>query len=118
LEGVREVAADAAKQSKALMDLREDYRRRIRGKPRAIALIDQLFVNPYTNPGNASRSTKVSLPTAINAIEDLAKAGILQQMPTGRKRGKLFVANEIFRLVAPPSENKDTAQDTPRMRTS
>jgi cell filamentation protein, protein adenylyltransferase len=103
LEGIREIAADAAKRSKALVDLREQYRSRLHDKPRAIALIDQLFLNPYTTAANAVRLTKVSLPTALKAVQDLVSARVLREI-SERKRGKLYVAQEIHELLVPPGE--------------
>jgi Fic family protein len=103
LEGVRVVATDAATRSKALVDLREQYRMRLQDKPRAIALIDQLFVNPYTTAASAVRLTKVSLPTALKAVQDLVSAGVLREI-SERKRGRLYVAQKIFELLVPASE--------------
>jgi Fic family protein len=103
LEGVRVTATDAAMQAEALIGLRERYRAKLKGKGRALALIDQLFVNPYTTSASTMRKTHVSLPTALKAIDDLVHAKILREM-TGRKRGRLYVAQEIYELVAPPGE--------------
>ncbi|MGH8708486.1 MAG: Fic family protein [Burkholderiales bacterium] len=105
LEGVKTIATDAARQSRSLIALRERYRSRLKDKPRAISLIDQLFLNPYTTATNAERTTGVSFPTALSAIQDLVKARVLQEI-TGRKRGRLYIAQEIYELVAPPGEKK------------
>jgi Fic family protein len=105
LEGVRNISTDAAKQSKSLMALRERYREKLKGKGRAVAVIDQLFMNPYTTAASAVRQTKVSLPTALKAVQDLVNAGILREM-TGRQRARLYIAQDIYKLVAPPGEGQ------------
>lgn len=115
LEGIRVVATDAAKRSKALVALRETYRSQLQGKPRAIALIDHLFLNPYTTAASAVRQTKVSLPTALNAIEDLVSTRILREI-SGRKRGRLYVAPKIYELLVPPSEKREKEPKTSTQR--
>jgi Fic family protein len=112
LEGVGKIAADAAKQSRELMDLRESYRIKLHGKPRAIALIDRLFINPYVTAFSAARDMKVSFPTASKAIQDLVAAQILREL-TGRRRDRVYYAGEVFDLVAPPDErNRSVAERT------
>jgi Fic family protein len=109
LEAVRQTATDAAKQSQSLMALRERYRQQSKGRPRALALIDSLFVNPYTTAASAVRQTAVSLPTALKVLQDLTSMGILKEI-SGRQRGRLYIAQDIYRLVAPPDENGRTSE--------
>lgn len=98
LNGVEETSRQAIKQAGSLMDLRESLLEQTRSKPKASAMVDPLFVNPYMTVLRASQILQVSLPTArqvVNVLEDL---GILREV-TGRSWGKTYVAGEILNLL-------------------
>jgi Fic family protein len=56
ITGVAEIAQQASERSSKLLELREQYRERVRDKPRAAALIDELFINPYISCKSAGRA--------------------------------------------------------------
>jgi len=98
LEGVGETATEAVGRSRNLMDLRERFRRKLKGKARALELLDDLFRNPYVTVARAATLLKVSNPTARTAVNELARAGMLEEI-SGRAWGRIFLARPILRIL-------------------
>lgn len=84
LTGVGETARDAIARANDLMALRDRYRLRLKDKPRAVLLLDELFLNPYITVARTAQILKVSNPTARQAVLHLQKAGMLKEV-SGRK---------------------------------
>ncbi len=103
LQGVEETSKQAVQQAGALMDLREQLHIELRGKPKAAALIDPLFTNPYMTVSRAAELLSVSLPTARQVVRTLEESGVLQEV-TGRAWGKTYVATRILRLIENSTE--------------
>jgi Fic family protein len=82
------------------MQLREELRARVRRKPRALALVDELFRNPYITISGAARALGTTTPTASNAVRTLETEGVLREV-TGRSWGRLYVADPILRIIDP-----------------
>ncbi len=102
LNGVKETAQLALRQTSVLADLRERYYKQLLNHPKAVNLIDQLFVNPYMTVSRAEKELKTSNPTARKAIEIMEKNGILHEI-TGREWGKIYVASAIANAIQNPS---------------
>jgi Fic family protein len=98
LAGVAETANKAVAQAGRLMDLREASRARLKASPRALALLDELFTNPYTTVTHAATVLKVSNPTARQAVAALERAGMLEEV-SGRTWGKLYLARPIMQVI-------------------
>jgi Fic family protein len=98
LAGVQETARAAVRQASRLMDLREEYLERLRRKPNALRLLDELFVNPYLTAARAVRILNVSDPTARQTIAFLQKEGLLEEV-TGRSWGRVYLARPILRAI-------------------
>jgi Fic family protein len=98
IAGVNEIAREAVGQASRLMDLREQFRARLRDKPKALALLDELFVNPYMSVARAERVQKVSNPTARQSVTLLQQKGMLEEI-TGRTWGKLYLAKPIMETI-------------------
>jgi Fic family protein len=108
LHGVKETAERASNQAKALLDLREAYRKRFPGKVRQLALIDALFENPYLTAQRAAQVLGVTQPTARREIATLEASGDLTER-TGKSWGRVWQATRISALLsneAPAAENK------------
>lgn len=105
LEGVEQTALLAVQHTKKLMDLREDFRILVRGKARAIELVDYLFLNPYVDARRAQGYLKVSDPTARAAIATLVQAGILTEF-AGRSWPKLYISQPVLEILS----NLDAAE--------
>jgi Fic family protein len=98
LAGIAEAALEAVRQAGQLMDLRERWRGTLRGKPRALALVDELFVNPYVTVARAAKVLGVSNPTGRQVVAQLEKQGILAEI-TGRAWGRLYLARPILDAI-------------------
>ena len=103
--GVTEIALEAVGQAGRLMDLREKFRARLRDKAKALALLDELFLNPYMSVSRAEHVLKVSNPTARQAVTLLQKKGMLEEI-TGRTWGRLYPAKPIMETIE--LKGKDT----------
>lgn len=97
LAGVEETAWEAISQAGRIMDLHEDLRRRLRQKPNAVALLDELFANPFATVSRAARLLSVSYPTARQTVSYLQGEGLLEEI-TGRAWGRLYLARPILEM--------------------
>jgi Fic family protein len=98
LMGVAETALEGVRQAGRLMDLRESFRARLRERPKALGLLDALFVNPYVSVARAARILKVSNPTARQAVQVLQECGMLEEI-TGREWNRLYLARPILNAI-------------------
>lgn len=98
LTGVAETAHDAIHRADNLVALREKFRVRLKDKPKAIALLDELFLNPYITVAHAAKILKVSNPTARQMVLSLERAGMLKEI-SGRKWGQLYLAGPIMKVI-------------------
>lgn len=112
LTAVRETARGAINQSQALLNLRDTFRQKLTRHHRAITLVDDLFINPYTTVARAACSLGVTAPTASKTIRDLEHAGILKEV-TGREWGRFWLAEPIMRALATPPEPPTPTEGQP-----
>lgn len=109
LEGVLQTARRAAVQSARLSDLREAYRDTVADKARALALVDNLFSNPFITTAWAARLLGVSPPTARSAILHLESHEILKRI-SGYDYRHIYVCDPILSIIqgrdpsAPPQQ--------------
>ncbi|MBI5921425.1 MAG: Fic family protein [Betaproteobacteria bacterium] len=101
LQGVTEIATEAGQQAKELHRLREQYRAQLRDKPNALALIDELFNNPFMSIGRATKVLDKTHPTAKAAITVLEKNQILKEV-TGRQWGRFYVCSSVLDALEKP----------------
>jgi Fic family protein len=101
LNVVAETAQQAARQATQITALREKYMKDLREKPKAVALIDALFKNPYMTITRVTQLLKITHPTARKVIKSLEDVGVLQEV-TGREWGRIYKANEISRVIENP----------------
>jgi Fic family protein len=98
LDGVVLTASQALHQASELMDLREAFRLKLRDKPKALTLLDELFINPYITVARAGELLQVSHPTASQTIEYLQQNGLLDEI-TGRSWGRVYLARPILSVL-------------------
>ncbi len=98
LEAVRSTARNAIDQSQSLLSLREEYRAKTGKEHRVQALLDGMFVNPYTTTSRASQLLGVTSPTAQKVIDRLVAVGMLKES-TGRDWGRMWVAEPILNAL-------------------
>ena len=81
LEGVVEQSIDAEKRCDKLLQLHQDFRKRIkRGSARLSKLIDGLFSRPVITVTQYKNRFNVSYPTARADLRKLESLGIVQQL--------------------------------------
>jgi Fic family protein len=102
LEGVTLTARQALQQAGTLLDLREAFRLKYREKPRVLALLDELFINPYVTAARAADLLQVSNPTARQTITVLQQDGLLEEI-TGRSWGRVYLARPILTALEQPA---------------
>lgn len=101
LQGVTEIATQAGEQARELHGLREQYRARLRDKPNALGLLDDLFTNPYMTVARAAKVLHKTTPTAKAAVDVLVERGILHET-TGRQWGRIYVCQPIMDAIEKP----------------
>ncbi|MGH8223380.1 MAG: Fic family protein, partial [Woeseiaceae bacterium] len=105
LEGVRWSAGRAARQARDLMDLREQMRRKVADSPKALPVVDELFVNPYITTARTKEILEVTDPTARGVLAALETAGLLQEV-TGRRWGRQYLARAVLKAIEEPRDEE------------
>lgn len=105
LAGVEWSARRALRQAQQLLALRERLRATLTHEPRAGALVDALFENPFIDPARAQALLAVSAPTARKSLLVLEAAGILREC-SGRRRGRIYLADAILAAIDDPGEEQ------------
>lgn len=103
LRGIAQQARDAGLRIRALIELRDKYRRSVSGARNAGALqdaVDRLFVLPAVSVTSLAKRLNVSYPAAKSSLEKLVQAGIV--WPTKQGRETWYFADEIIRTVEAP----------------
>ncbi len=102
--GVTTQAHDAAARARRLIDLRQDYHHRtaavVRGRA-ALRLVDELFASPFLTLRRATETTGVAKKSAQNTIDKMLAAGLIREI-TGKRRNRVYCADEILRLLDRP----------------
>ena len=101
LTGVQETAVRAAGQAREIMRIREEYRRRVQDKPKAMSLIDQVLRTPFDTVAEAQRVLGVSNPTARTAVNELVRVGLLEEFGDRRWR-RLYMARPVLDALNAP----------------
>ncbi len=94
-------ASDAVANSQRILALQQRYREQLRkrkAKATALAITDELFLNPYVIATRLAERLGVSFPTVQAAIDRLVEAGILREV-TGRQRNRIYCAEELLRTI-------------------
>ena len=98
LAAVRDTARSAIDQSETILKLRRDYREKLTKQHRALTLLDELFINPYTTVSRATACLGVTAPTATKTIQQLENAGMLEET-SGREWGRFWLARPILKAL-------------------
>jgi len=105
LDGVNWSARRAARQAQQLMELREKMRKKVAGSPKALLLVDALFVNPYLSTARVKALLKVTDPTARAVIAILERARLVEEV-TGRSWGRQYLARGVLKAIEDPGEEE------------
>lgn len=105
LRGVRAQALGAAATAHRLLETQARYRVLLTGKrtPKiTLPLMESLFTHPVVTAPQVRDRWRVNFRTALAAIEELARVGILLEV-TGQRRNRAWVAREILDIVSASS---------------
>jgi Fic family protein len=108
LRGIAEQSEEAARQTKQLIDLREEYREKVQtisSSALILKLVDALFMTPAIDIPSMAKKLRVTYPTAQVYVSELVKAGMLAE-GTGKKRNRVFFASRILAIVNQPTKPK------------
>jgi len=105
LSGVDQVAHWAAEQAHALVSVREQFRAQLGDRARDVALLDQLFRQPYVTAATAAELLGVTDPTARSVVGRLEEAGLLREI-TGGSWGRVYEARPILEVLERPLPGK------------
>jgi Fic family protein len=103
LGGVQQTAVQGAKQAREIVRIREEYRRRVQGQAKALALVDEVLRTPFITVPEAQRALGVSNPTARTAVNVLVAAGLLQEVGD-RPWRRLYVARPVLDVLSALTE--------------
>jgi len=101
LRGVAVQSQDAVTTAERLLGLHKEYRDRLQRRrvtAPTLALVDEIFANPYVTIPRARDRLKVSYPTAQAAVKRLVDAGMLKEV-TAKRRNRLYCAVQLLRLA-------------------
>jgi Fic family protein len=82
--------------------LRRDNVQRAGAPARLLQLVDHLFASPVIRVADVRNVVPVNPRTALAYVDKLVALGILTEI-TGRKRDRVFAAQEIIKTVDAPT---------------
>jgi Fic family protein len=112
LRGVRQQARAALADTQTVLRLYETYYDRLKQANRppqaANLILDELFGNPVFSVSRYCSRTGVPFRNVNKGVEFWEKQGLLREM-TGQKRNRLFLAEELLRLMPEPAPQSQPA---------
>lgn len=102
LDAVRTQATDAVTRAGRILDIRENYRELAgaTGSPNAPAVVELIAQTPIVTAHGVERETGVSRPTALRLLSRMADLGILEEMDTGARGQRRYVAREMLNVMS------------------
>ena len=100
LEGVRVQAHDTLVRGRRIRNLHDQYITLLQGRGASandFRMLDNIFRQPVTTYPRTAAVLGITNPGARNVVERLVNAGILHEVPAGRRR--LFVAHELMAIL-------------------
>lgn len=109
LDAIAVQSVDAARRADELTKLEGEYQQRIESSRSRVThlLVDLLFANMYVTAAMVAKKLSVTPLSARTSIVDLEKRGILEEI-TGRKKGRIYAATEIVRILDRPHARPET----------
>jgi cell filamentation protein, protein adenylyltransferase len=100
MQAVETQARDAATRADKLTSFEAEYRKRISKSRSSVIypLLDQIMTSVYARTGDVARRHGVTYPTAQNAVAELVKVGVLEEV-TGRSNYRIYAAAEILAVL-------------------
>lgn len=103
LKAIADESRDAIDNSRAVLTLLDDYRRRVEQKRPSLyvfKLLDLISKNPYISISRVAKLLKTSFHTAKAAVEKLQSLKILTET-TDKEWGKIYCAEELLKIFDP-----------------
>lgn len=103
LKAIADESRDAIDNSKSVLSLLDNYRKRVEQKRPSLyvfKLLDLISRNPYISIPRAAQSLKTSFHTAKAAVEKLQSMKILTET-TDKEWGKIYCAEELLKIFDP-----------------
>jgi len=116
LTGVAQTAEEATATARAILELREEHRRRIQEQTAGVnglRLLDLIFERPLVHVNLVKDSLGISFVTANKLVEQLEGLGVVEEI-TGRKRDRIFSYTPYVALFQdePPGAEEGKVQET------
>ncbi|HEY7206820.1 MAG TPA: Fic family protein [Gaiellaceae bacterium] len=116
LAGVAQTAEEATATARAILELREEHRRRIQQQTSGVnglRVLDLLFERPLVHVNLVKDSLGISFVTANKLVEQLQSLGVVEEI-TGRKRDRIFSYTPYVALFQdePPGADEGDIQET------
>lgn len=114
LAGVASQAADAVERAELLSDLREKFRRTLRGgRSRAGEVADLLFANPILTVRYVQRVLGMSQPGAAKLLRSLGSSGTVREVGEGAGTRHRWISDQVLEILDPaPDEDGADVQMT------
>lgn len=103
LHGVQWSAERALRQARQLFALRDAMRAKVAKSPRAFAMVDELFANPFLDAARIKALQGVTDPTARKTLAELERAGLIEET-SGRAWGRQYLARAVLTALDDPDE--------------
>jgi len=98
-EAIVDQARDAVRRARALVELREDYRRRVPMQSNIQALVDALFDSPVLTSRVVEQRLGVTRPTSLRLLQQLADRGIINPRTPGPRAQHRWQADAVMRVL-------------------
>lgn len=108
LTAVQTQADDAARRAHRIIELREQYRRIATAQASPanyLALVDLLCKNPVVTTAAIKEALGVSRPTALRLLRRMEERDVLEEIGTGLRGQRRYVAHELMDAVAEGTES-------------
>jgi Fic family protein len=102
VRGVAAQASDAVDRAETLLQLRDEYHRRLqrmKANARTLRLVDELLAAPAITIKRAATILETTWSVAVVHVNKLVAARIVRET-TGRARNRVYVADEIIRAAS------------------
>lgn len=106
LNGVARQAEDAVSRAERINALLARWRSELAGEARAkvaFRMLDMLSGNPFVTPRGAEKDLGLAYNTAMRAIGQLEKRGILKEV-SGAKRARVYCARTLLDILEEPAQ--------------
>lgn len=104
LKGIITQAKDAYENVKKMQSLQDEYKERLNTRSSSrivlIMIVEYLFANPIISTSRVAKELNLDYNTVKNTIKTLIEMKILIAVDDNKRRGKLFVAHEILRILS------------------